>query len=47
MSCGYNNNADIVGAINVRERGHRLLACGESSDSMKQEPAEEILALAA
>jgi putative transposase len=43
VKCGYENNADLVGAINVLERGHRLLACGESvqSDcSVKQEPAE-------
>ena len=34
---------DLVGAINVLERGHRLLACGESAQSgrsVKQEPAE-------
>jgi len=40
--CGYENNADLVGAINVLERGHRLLACGEKAPlglSMKQEPA--------
>ena len=33
----------IVGAINVLERGHRLLACGEKvhlGRSMKQEPTE-------
>ena len=29
VECGYENNADVVGAINVLERGHRLLACGE------------------
>lgn len=29
VGCGYENNADIVGAINVLERGHRLLACGD------------------
>ncbi|MBV1912497.1 MAG: transposase [Cycloclasticus sp.] len=29
VECGYENNADIVGALNVLERGHRLLACGE------------------
>ena len=43
MDCGYENNADMVGAINVLERGHRLLACGElaqSGRSVKQEPAE-------
>ena len=43
VSCGYENNADVVGAINILERGQRLLACGESvklNHSMKQEPAE-------
>ena len=40
VSCGYRNNADVVGAINVLARGHRVLACGETAlaDSMKQEP---------
>ena len=40
VECGYENHADVVGAINVLERGHRLLACGEGalSASMKQEP---------
>src|SRR5450631_2861052 len=27
--CVYKNHADVVGAINILERGHRLLACGE------------------
>jgi putative transposase len=43
VNCGYTNHADVVGAINVLERGHRLLACGEpvqSGRSTKQEPAE-------
>ena len=43
VDCGYENHADVVGAINVLERGHRLLACGESAQSgrsMKQEPTE-------
>jgi putative transposase len=43
LDCGYENNADVVGAINILERGHRLLACGESvqlGHSMKQEPIE-------
>ncbi|MDE2447128.1 MAG: transposase, partial [Alphaproteobacteria bacterium] len=43
VACGYENNADVVGAINVLERGQRLLACGElaqSGRSAKQEPAE-------
>ena len=51
ISCGYGNHADVVGAINVLERGYRLLACGEEGAgpgrktrvkpaSVKQEPAE-------
>lgn len=43
VDCGYENHADVVGAINVLERGYRLLACGEpaqSGRSTKQEPAE-------
>jgi putative transposase len=44
VECGYENNADVVGAINVLERGHRLLACGDGalSPSMKQEPTEGV-----
>jgi putative transposase len=41
--CEYTNHADVVGAINVLERGYRLLACGENalfSISTKQEPTE-------
>ena len=42
VECGYENNADVVGAINVKERGHRLLACGDGALrlSMKQELTE-------
>ena len=43
VDCGYENHADVVGAINVLERGYRLFACGEpvpSGRSMKQEPTE-------
>ena len=29
VKCGYENNADLVGAINILARGHRVLACGE------------------
>lgn len=29
VECNYDNHADIVGAMNVKERGQRLLACGE------------------
>ncbi len=45
VDCGYENHADVVGAINVLARGHRVLACGEpvhSGRSMKQEPTEAI-----
>ncbi len=45
VDCGYENHADVVGAINVLARGHRVLACGESAQSghsVKQEPAEVI-----
>ena len=44
VECGYENHADHVGAINILERGHRLLACGDGalSASMKQEPTEGV-----
>jgi putative transposase len=41
--CGYSNNADLVGAINILAAGHAVLACGESvhlDRSVKHEPAE-------
>ncbi len=41
--CGYQNNADLVGAINILRAGHARLACGErarSGRSRKQEPTE-------
>ena len=43
VDCCYENHADVVGAINILTRGHRVLACGESVQSgrsMKQEPTE-------
>ena len=51
VACGHAENADVVGAINVLERGQRLLACGEEGSgrccktrakpaSVKQEPTE-------
>lgn len=45
-NCGYTENADLVGAINVLRAGHAQLACGENSleFSMKQEPTERLLA---
>jgi len=39
VECGYEANADLVGAINILARGHRVLACGEpvqSGHSVKQ-----------
>ena len=50
VECGFKDNADLVGAINILERGHRLLACGEwaqSGRSVKQEPTEATQAQAA
>jgi putative transposase len=42
-ACGFEENADLVGAINILARGHRVAACGEmarSGHSAKQEPTE-------
>lgn len=51
VACSYADNADRVGAMNILERGQRLLACGEDGSvsgsntakqpvSVKQEPTE-------
>ena len=29
VQCGYENHADVVGALNVLARGYRVIACGE------------------
>jgi len=45
VECGFEENADVVGAINILARGHRVAACGEpvqSGRSVKQEPTEAI-----
>ncbi|MBN3837238.1 RNA-guided endonuclease TnpB family protein [Burkholderia sp. Ac-20344] len=45
VECSYEKNADVVGALNILARGHRVAACGEpvqSCRSVKQEPAEVI-----
>ncbi|ABB09670.1 hypothetical protein Bcep18194_A6076 [Burkholderia lata] len=45
VGCGHEGHADVVGAINILARGHRVAACGEpvqSGRSVKQEPAEAI-----
>lgn len=41
VECGYKENADLVGALNVLARGHRVLACGVEAlvSTVKQEPA--------
>ncbi|WFE69623.1 transposase [Thiomicrospira sp. R3] len=40
VECGYTENADLVGALNVLTRGHRGLACGVEAfvSTVKQEP---------
>ncbi|WFE69508.1 transposase [Thiomicrospira sp. R3] len=40
VECGYTENADVVGALNVLARGHRGLACGVEAfvSTVKQEP---------
>lgn len=51
VQCGYENHADVVGAMNVLARGYRVIACGEEGagcgqktgtkpPSVKQEPTE-------
>lgn len=51
VECGYENNADVVGAMNTLARGYRVAACGEDGSgsvrknrtkpaSVKQEPTE-------
>jgi len=44
VECGYENNADIVGAINVLRAGHARLACEVNPEvvDQQQEPAEVI-----
>ncbi|WP_211217171.1 RNA-guided endonuclease InsQ/TnpB family protein [Psychromonas hadalis] len=37
VECGYQNNADHVGALNILARGHRVLACGEIGISQLSE----------
>ncbi|WP_236849002.1 transposase [Candidatus Thiodictyon syntrophicum] len=42
VECGFEENADLVGAINVLRAGHARLACGDASlvGASAQEPAE-------
>ena len=48
VECGYKDNADKVGALNVLRAGHAQLACGENplGISVKQEPAQIAVPLA-
>jgi putative transposase len=44
QACGFEENADLVGALNVLAAGQAVLACGglgAQGPPMKQEPAEE------
>ncbi|MBE7527037.1 MAG: IS200/IS605 family element transposase accessory protein TnpB [Burkholderiales bacterium] len=50
VECGFEENADLVGAINILARGHRVLACGgmvQSGHPAKQEPTEATQAIVA
>jgi len=43
VECGFEENAGLVGALNILAAGHALLACGgtvQSGRPAKQEPAE-------
>lgn len=43
VECGFTENADLVGAVNILAAGYAVLACGEAVQrgrSVKQEPAE-------
>jgi len=42
VECGYTNNADVVGAINILRAGHARLACevNHAVSGQQQEPAE-------
>ncbi len=49
VACGFEENADLVGAINVLRAGHARLACGDTSPigASAQEPTEATSAIAA
>ncbi len=48
VECGYKENADFVGALNVLRAGHARLACGDIDlvGGLAQEPAQLATALA-
>ena len=43
VSCGYSNNADHLGALNILERGHRLLACGVNGVTQHYEAGTSVV----
>ena len=50
VACGFEENADLVGAVNILAAGHAVIACGEpvrSGRSAKQEPTEATQAVSA
>jgi putative transposase len=50
VACDYTDHADVVGAMNIKERGQRLLACGGMAHvgrPAKQEPADAAQAIVA
>ena len=50
VECGYKNNADVVGAINVQRAGHARSACAETSPEVRasgQEPTEATMRFSA
>jgi transposase len=44
MACGFEDNADRVGAINILRAGHARCACevSDAVDRQQQEPTEAI-----
>ncbi len=38
VECGYEENADVVGALNVLARGRRVAACGEEGSGLGRKP---------
>jgi putative transposase len=50
IKCGYENNADLVAAINILAAGYAVSACGDTSPARgasAQEPTEAALAVSA
>jgi transposase len=46
VECGFNENADVIGAINIRREGLSRLACQANETARRQqEPTEALLVL--